>query len=122
MNENTFTLHYNVTGEERKRLVRAISAYTGADSRYLGVPSCAFQVDYFTISKEGDVSFDDRADSEEIEGLIEALAQQGFVAEPSDGGSKDESEDEAADADTCADSPLTEDSPQVGGEADMGGT
>ena len=92
MNENTnlFHLDFNVTGEERKRLVRAISEYTGADSHYLGVPSCAFQVDYFTISKDGCVSFDDRADSEEIEGLIEALAQQGFVSQPSNLGCEEE--------------------------------
>ena len=56
-------------------------------AEYLGVPSCAYQVDYFTISKDGCVSFDDRADSEEIESLIEALAAQGFTAEaPTDGG------------------------------------
>ena len=76
-----FTLNYSVTGDERKRLVKAIAAHTGADAKYLGVPSCAYQVDYFTISKDGSVSFDDRADSEEIESLIEALAAQGFTAE-----------------------------------------
>ena len=92
MNESTnlFYLNFNVTGEERKRLVRAISEYTGADSHYLGVPSCAFQVDYFTIDRNGCVSFDDRADSEEIEGLIEALAQQGFVSQPSNLGCEEE--------------------------------
>lgn len=100
MNENTnlFHLDFNVTGEERKRLVRAISEYTGADSHYLGVPSCAFQVDYFTISKDGCVSFDDRADSEEIEGLIETLAQQGFVSQSSNLGC--EAEPEATEAAT----------------------
>ena len=76
-----FKLNYSVTGDERKRLVKAIAAHTGADAKYLGVPSCAYQVDYFTISKDGSVSFDDRADSEEIESLIEALAAQGFTAE-----------------------------------------
>ena len=82
-----FTLNFSVTGDERKRLVKAIAAHTGADAKYLGVPSCAYQVDYFTISKDGCVSFDDRADSEEIESLIEALAAQGVTAEaPTDGG------------------------------------
>ncbi len=91
---STFYLDYNVTGDERKRLVKAIAAYTQADAKYLGVPSCAYQVDYFTISKDGCVSFDDRADSEEIEGLIEALVSQGFVAQVSDLGCEDAGETE----------------------------
>ena len=69
-----FYLDFNVTGSERKRLVQAISAYTGADSKYLGAPTFSYEVDYFTIDKNGVVSFDDRADSEEIEGLLETLA------------------------------------------------
>ena len=93
---NTFYLDYNVTGDERKRLVKAIAAYTQADAKYLGVPSCAYQVDYFTIDRKGCVSFDDRADSEEIEGLIDALVNQGFVALVSDLGAEDEETEEAA--------------------------
>ena len=37
-----------------------------------------YQVDYFTIEKDGTLEFDDRADSEEIESLLEQLAQRGF--------------------------------------------
>ena len=81
MTQNTFTFDYNVTGAERKRLVKAISGFTGAEAKYLGVPSCAYQVDFFHIDKNGRVSFDDRADSEVIENLIEALAAEGFTAE-----------------------------------------
>lgn len=81
MTHNTFTLDYNVTGTERKRLVKAISDFTGAEAKFLGVPSCAYQVDFFHIDKNGSVSFDDRADSEVIENLIAALAEAGFTAE-----------------------------------------
>ena len=81
MTQNTFTLDYNVTGPERKRLVKAISDFTGAEAKYLGVPSCAYEVDFFHIDKTGRVSFDDRADSEVIENLIAALLIDGFVAE-----------------------------------------
>ncbi|MPM44031.1 hypothetical protein SDC9_90709 [bioreactor metagenome] len=38
-------------------------------------------MDYFTISKEGTLSFDDRADSGEVEQLIERLCEMGFEAE-----------------------------------------
>ena len=93
---STFYLDYNVTGDERKRLVKAIAAYTQADAKYLGVPSCAYQVDYFTIDRTGCVTFDDRADSEEIEGLIDQLVNQGFVAQVSDLGTEDEEPAEAA--------------------------
>lgn len=95
---STFYLDYNVTGDERKRLVKAIAAYTGADAKYLGVPSCAYEVDYFTIDRKGCVSFDDCADSEEIEGLIEQLVNQGFVAQVSDLGSEDAGEEADKDA------------------------
>lgn len=74
-------LNYNCTGNERKRLAKAISEITGAPAQYLYAPSFAYQVDYFTIHRNGSVSFDDRADSEEIENLIEQLAAQGFTAE-----------------------------------------
>ena len=81
MTQNTFTIDYNVTGPERKRLVKAISDFTGAEAKYLGVPSCAYQVDFFRVDKTGRVSFDDRADSEVIENLIAALLIDGFAAE-----------------------------------------
>lgn len=67
--------------ENRKALVQAISEFTGAKAKYLGMPSAAYQIDYFTVTKEGNLEFDDRADSEEIENLIEHLAGQGFLVE-----------------------------------------
>ena len=41
-------------------------------------------MDYFTIDRSGAVTFDDRADSEEVENLIERLASMGFEAKPVD--------------------------------------
>ncbi len=83
MTDKNFNLNYQVTGAERKRLVNAISTITGAASEYLGAPTFSYRVDYFTIDKNGVISFGDSADSEEIENLVEKLAAQGFeVAEP----------------------------------------
>ena len=68
------TINYNRTGAERKALVDAIAAITGA--KYLGAPGFAYQVDYFTIDRTGAVTFDDRADSEEVKAythLVTAL-------------------------------------------------
>ena len=75
-------LNYNLTGADRKRLVKAISEITEVPAKYLGAPSFASQVDYFPIDRNGSVSFEDRADREEIENLIETLDSKGFTAEP----------------------------------------
>lgn len=80
MTQTNFYLDYNVTGPERKRLVDAIAAFTGEDARYLGAPSFAYEVGIFHIDRAGCVSFDDRSNSELIEGLIEQLVDQGFVS------------------------------------------
>ncbi len=93
MTQNNYALNYSVTGTDRKRLIKAISAYTQADAKYLGAPTFAYEVDYFHIDKNGCVSFDDRADSEEIEGLIETLASQGFVSQVSDFGCEEAAQD-----------------------------
>lgn len=77
-------IRYDATGQERKKLVEAMSAILECEARYMGAPSFAYTVDYFTIDKEGTVSFDDRADTEEVEHLIEALAEKGFTAEEHD--------------------------------------
>jgi len=74
-------IKYNVTGPDRKRLVQAIAQILESDAKYLGVPSCAYQVDNFTISKDGILSFDDRTNSGEAEQLIELLCEMGFEAE-----------------------------------------
>lgn len=75
------TIYYNVTGNERKRLADYIAGFLGCEKKYLGVPSCAYQAGYIMIQKDGAIEFDDRADSEEIEKLLEELEQEGFHAE-----------------------------------------
>ena len=74
-------IKYNVTGPDRKRLVQAIAGILESEAKYLGVPSCAYQVDAFTISKNGTLSFDNRTDSTKGEQLVERLCEMGFEAE-----------------------------------------
>lgn len=81
MENNNPYLDFNVTGTERKRLVQAVAAYTQADAKYLGAPSFAYQVDRYHIDRNGIVSFDAQTDREEVNGLVEALVEQGFVAQ-----------------------------------------
>ena len=94
-------INYKVTGAERKKLVEAVAEILGRDSRYLGAPSFAYEVDYFTIDKNGVMSFDDRADSEEVEGLLEALANKGFTADDAE-----ESRDDGNNIGLCIELPL----------------
>ena len=71
-------IHYNVTGAERKALVKVIVDTTGAKAEYKGMPSAAYEIDYFTVTKDGALEFSDRSDSEEVEAVLEALAAAGF--------------------------------------------
>ena len=71
-------INYSVTGNERKALVKVISETTGTKAVYKFMPTCAYEIDYFTVTKEGVLEFDDRADSEEVEAVLEALADAGF--------------------------------------------
>lgn len=73
---------FNRTGAERKALVQAMGEILEVKPRYLGMPTAAYEVDYFHIDRTGAVEFDDRADSGEIENLLERLAERGIIAAP----------------------------------------
>ena len=56
-------IRYNVTGAKRKELVKVIADTTGARAEYKFMPTCNYEIDYFTVTKDGTLLFDDRADS-----------------------------------------------------------
>ena len=95
------TIYYNT--QDRKPLVKAISEFTGADAVYMRTPTYAYQIDYFTVTREGNLEFDDRADSEEIEGLIEFLAERGFIAEVADTSATEQPETASEELSAAAD-------------------
>ena len=66
-------IRYNVTGAKRKELVKVISDATGARAEYKFMPTCNYEIDYFTVTKDGTLLFDDCADSEEVEQVLEAI-------------------------------------------------
>ncbi len=74
-------LEFNKTKEERKALVKTISEIMGTKARYMGMPTMNYEVDRFTITRDGTVEFDGRTDSEDIETLLEKLAEKGFICE-----------------------------------------
>ena len=99
---------FNRTGAERKALVQAMGEILEVKPKYLGMPTAAYQVDYFHIDKTGAVEFDDRADSEEIENLLERLAERGIVAAPAETAQEAGTAQESADAENNAEEPETE--------------
>ena len=96
------TIYYNA--QDRKPLVKAISEFTGADAVYMRTPTYAYRIDYFTVTREGNLEFDDTADSEEIENLLEFLAERGFIAENDDTSGAEPTETAAEEVPAAADS------------------
>lgn len=75
------TIHYNVPGKARKNLAQTIGTWLEADVKYAGAPTFAYEIDYFTIDRDGNLIFDDRTDSEVIERLLEHLYDEGFESD-----------------------------------------
>ena len=72
------TITINAQGSEHKRLVQCISQWLGCEPNYLGAPTFSYQVYFFTIEKNGSLTFDDAADSEVIERLLQHIYDEGF--------------------------------------------
>lgn len=70
---------YNLT--DRKPFVKALEEITGAKAVYMRTPTYAYRIDYFTVTREGNLTLDDMADSEEIERVLGELDQRGFHSE-----------------------------------------
>lgn len=75
-------IEFHRTGAERKALVTAIGEILEVKPKYKGMPSAAYEIADFTVTKDGTLEFDDSADDEEIENLLESLADRGIVAAP----------------------------------------
>lgn len=75
------TIKFNVPGKKRKEMVQEIANWLGCEIKYLGAPSFAYEIDYFTVDKNGNLIFDDMADSEVIERLLEHLYDEGFESD-----------------------------------------
>ena len=94
-------IRYNVTGARRKELVKVIADTIGARAEYQYMPTCNYKIGYFTVTRDGTLLFDDRADSGEIEQVLEAAAAAGFECEPQDmGEAPAEGEMESSERDT----------------------
>lgn len=69
---------FNVTGSQRKALADALGEIIGAEKKYQGVPSCAYQVGEYTIDRDGNIEAGCIK-----EDIIEAIRERGvFPVEP----------------------------------------
>lgn len=74
-------LHFNVTGEERKRMVGVIEKATGLKAAYLRMPTCAYQVGDYNIGKDGTLTFPDGTNLTASSDVIDACVMAGFEPE-----------------------------------------
>ena len=73
--EYSMALYYHATGEQRKALVAAVSAYIDAPAVYQNAPTFAYAIGEYRVDKEGTLT--GPAD----EALVTALQAKGFMAE-----------------------------------------
>ena len=65
-------LHFNVKGESRKAMVTAIEKEIGGKARYLGVPSCAYEIGSYTVGRNGELEFGDFDEIDEVAPIVDA--------------------------------------------------
>lgn len=71
--------HFNVTGEDRKALVNGISQILQVKAKYLGMPTAAYQIGDYIVSKDGTLSTE--GDTDALERLVHNLIGDGFIPE-----------------------------------------
>ena len=77
--DKNMIITFDLSGRDRKQLVKAISEITGARAVYKFMPTCAYEIDFFTVTKEGTLEFPDRSDTEIVEQVLDGLAEKGFT-------------------------------------------
>lgn len=107
-------INYNVTGNERKALVKVISDTIGEKAKYLGMPSAAFRIGGFTVSKTGVLEYDDGTDDADV---LEAIREAGFTCEEAEAGDQQEEGTTELVADGIAVGISGEETPEVDGLA-----
>ncbi len=91
-------IHYNITKEQRKKMVEIVGRTLGVQPIYCGAPTFSYKVGAFEITRDGSICFGDEADEGEVERVRTALREAGFVAE------EDETEMPTAEVDSEEDS------------------
>lgn len=70
---------FDLSGRTRKELVKAISEIMGERAIYKFMPTSAFEIGFFTVTREGKLEFCDRSDTEIVEQVLEGLSERGYT-------------------------------------------
>ena len=110
-------LHYTLAGEQRKQMAQVISEIIQEKVVYKRVPTCAYQIGSFSISKDGVLSWAEDTDTETVKGVVAGLQMMGFnaktelhIAEQTDSSEK-AAPDEAPEEESVDSSKLTVEMP-----------
>lgn len=66
--------------KERKPFVQALEEITGTKSVYKKPPTFAYEVGCLTITRDGDLEFDDNVDADSMKDILSELEKRGFMA------------------------------------------
>lgn len=72
------TIKYAASGEQRKKLVNALSEILKCESKYLKAPSYGYEVGSCIVNRAGDIESPDDMTEEEIEAIVKKLTWHGF--------------------------------------------
>lgn len=72
------TIKYAASGEQRKKLVNALSEILECEYKYLKAPSYGYEVGSCVVNRTGDIEFPDDMTEEEIEAIVKKLTWHGF--------------------------------------------
>lgn len=73
-------LNYTLAGEQRKQMAQVISEIIQEKVVYKRVPTCAYQIGSFTISKDGVLTWTEDTDAETVKGVVAGLQMMGFTS------------------------------------------
>ena len=94
---------FNVTGDRRKEMVKAIETILGERAVYMRLPTYAYRIGDFTVTKDGALEYGDETDREIVETILTGLNEAGFAVEVP----------EPAHADPCENAGLTVNMPRA---------
>lgn len=90
-------MNITLNATDRKPLVKAISELTGEKAVYLKMPTCAYKIGDYTVTREGNLDVPDGLDAETLQQLKEVIESAGFQLdniEVPEATAEDSSEDE----------------------------
>jgi len=104
-------IRYDVTGERRKTMVDIVSKTIDEKAVYMRMPTCAYKIGGFQVSKEGTLTYDEGREQTLAGTVLEELKRAGFEAAEAAQEAQDAALEEAL-SNTAESSPATQNESQ----------